>query len=82
MKVYWRAIHASGALASYSMQWEWKLSFFNKKFQILNNVLWLGTEIIMEEDLLGGDSCENLQSYVYILELKIEMFQQYMKDMA
>lgn len=36
----------------------------------------------MEEDLLGGDSCKNLQSYAYILELKIEMLQQYVKDMA
>lgn len=36
----------------------------------------------MEEDLLGGDSIENLQSYIYILELKIEMLQQYGKDIT
>lgn len=33
----------------------------------------------MEEDLLGGDSIENLQSYIYILELNIEMLKHYGK---
>lgn len=36
----------------------------------------------MGEDLLGGDSVENLQSYIYILELKNEMLQQYGKDIT
>lgn len=38
--------------------------------------------MVMEEDLLGGDNYENLQSCVYVLELKIEMLQQYIKDMT
>lgn len=36
----------------------------------------------MEEDLLGGDRYKNLQSYTYILEVKIEMLQQYVEKLA
>lgn len=57
-----------------------KLSIFNKQFRILNKVLHLGKEVIMEEDMLRGDSYKNLQSYAYILELNIEMLQKYVKD--
>lgn len=38
--------------------------------------------MVIKEHLLGGYNYKNLQSYVYILELKIEMFQRYIKDMT
>lgn len=59
-----------------------KVEHFHQTFQVLKKILQLGEEIVMEEDLLGGDSYENLQSYVYMLEPKIEILQQYIKDMT
>lgn len=53
---------------------------FSKQFQILNKFLHLGEEVIIEEDVVGRASCNNLQSYTYILELKMEMLPQYVKE--
>lgn len=60
MKEYKGAVQVGGALASLSQQWEQKLNMFSKQFRVLSKVLCLGEEVIIEEDLLGGDGCKNL----------------------
>lgn len=56
--------------------WEVRIGDFTKKCKKLNKILALGEEVIKNEHLLGGDDFDNLQSYILIIEFKIEVLEQ------
>lgn len=81
MVIYKESLQIERDLVSCLQHWERKLNIFYKQYEILNKILELGEDIIMKEYLLGGDNIGNLQSYIYILELKVEILQQRRKKM-
>lgn len=64
------------AIRYYSANWEVRIKDFTRQCKNLNKIFSLGEEVIINEYLLGGDDFDSLQSYIFIIEFKIEVLAQ------
>lgn len=71
MEIVKKAIFNENALIYCVTHWEQQLHQLSKKYKILKKIIELEEDVITSEDLLGGATTANLQSYIDILDLKM-----------